>query len=87
MTATVAILGSGMAGCGAAHQLAAEGVSSLMFDKNTHAGGHTASHHHDGFVFDEGPHISFTKNERVRALLADNVEQKYYIIHPGCICA
>jgi len=81
MTATVAILGSGMAGCGAAHQLAAEGVSSLMFDKNTHAGGHTASHHHDGFVFDEGPHISFTKNERVRALLADNVEQKYEVLH------
>lgn len=74
----IAILGSGMAGCGAAHQLHAEGVESMMFEKRGHAGGHTASYRYaGGWVFDEGPHISFTKNARVRELLAANIDQRF----------
>src|SRR5512146_1510 len=67
-----------MAGFGAAHRLHAEGIVPVMFDKNTYHGGHTASFHYDsGFLFDMGPHISFTKDPRIQDLFADSVDQKY----------
>ena len=74
----IAILGTGIAGFGAAYRLHAEGVTPMMYDKNAHHGGHTASFHSEnGFIFDLGPHISFTKDERIQALLADSVDQQY----------
>lgn len=74
----VAILGSGMAGLGAAHQLFSQGVESVTYEKRPYYGGHTASHEFkEGFVLDEGPHISFTENERVKALLAESVNDEY----------
>jgi protoporphyrinogen oxidase len=78
---TIAILGSGMAGFGAAHRLRQEGIASVTYDRNNYYGGHTASFKHDsGFIFDEGPHVSFTKHERLEQLFAENVEQKYEVI-------
>jgi protoporphyrinogen oxidase len=75
---TFAILGSGMAAFGAASALAAEGVTATCYDKNAYYGGHTASFAHaNGFVFDDGPHVSFTKNTRIQNLLAENVEQQF----------
>jgi len=77
----IAILGSGMAGFGAAHRLHEEGVPSITYDKNAYYGGHTASFKHSsGFIFDDGPHVSFTKHERLQKFFADNVDQKYEII-------
>ena len=74
----IAILGTGMAGTGASYRLRQEGVSHECFDMSGHPGGHTISHVDElGFVFDEGPHISFTKNEHVREVLARNVEDDY----------
>jgi protoporphyrinogen oxidase len=74
----IAILGSGMAGFGAAHRLHTEGVASTMYEKRNHHGGHTTSYKYDsGFVFDEGPHISFTKVERMQKLLAESVKHQY----------
>ncbi|MCZ6727258.1 MAG: FAD-dependent oxidoreductase [Acidobacteria bacterium] len=68
------IIGSGMAGLGAAQRLREGGVEPVLYDKNTFPGGHTASFRHaSGFVFDDGPHVSFTKNRRLQDLLADNV--------------
>ena len=78
----VTILGSGMAGFGAANLLKNEGVDSVIFDKNQHYGGHTASYKfNEGYTFDEGPHVSFTKNEKVQKFLADSVNQEYETIH------
>jgi protoporphyrinogen oxidase len=78
----VAILGSGMAGWGAAHRLHQEGVPSVTYDKNAYYGGHTASFKHpSGFIFDEGPHVSFTKHERLQKLFAESVNEKYEVIH------
>ncbi|HYU45490.1 MAG TPA: FAD-dependent oxidoreductase [Terriglobales bacterium] len=78
----VAILGSGMAGWGAVHRLHQEGVPSVVYDKNGYFGGHTASFKHpSGFIFDEGPHVSFTKHERLQKLFAESVNDKYEIIH------
>lgn len=78
----IAILGTGMAGFGAAHRLREEGLSSVLYDKNNFHGGHTASFKHDtGFIFDEGPHVSFTQHKRLQKLFADAVDQKYEVIH------
>ena len=67
-----------MAGFGAAHRLHAEGITPIMFDKNAYHGGHTASFRYEsGFLFDVGPHISFTKDSRIQELFADSVEQQY----------
>lgn len=77
----ISILGSGMAGYGAAYGLNAEGIESVIYDKNTYYGGHTASHQYDsGFTFDEGPHISFTEVDRIQKLLAENVNFQYETI-------
>jgi protoporphyrinogen oxidase len=49
-----------------------------MYDKNCYHGGHTASFRYDsGFLFDMGPHISFTKDPRIQQLFADSVDQQY----------
>jgi protoporphyrinogen oxidase len=78
---TIAVLGSGMGGFGAAYRLHAEGLRAVMYDKQGYRGGHTASFRHDGgFVFDVGPHISFTKDPRIQDLFAANVDQQYETI-------
>jgi protoporphyrinogen oxidase len=67
-----------MAGFGAAYRLHAEGVTPVLYDKNAYHGGHTASFRHaSGFLFDVGPHISFTKDPRIQDLFADSVGQQY----------
>jgi protoporphyrinogen oxidase len=74
----IVVLGSGMAGFGAAYRLHAEGVTPMMYDKNDYHGGHTASFRNEtGFLFDVGPHISFTKDTRIQSLFAESVEQAY----------
>ena len=74
----IVILGSGMAGFGAAYRLHSHGVKPVMYDKNAYHGGHTASFRYDaGFLFDLGPHISFTKDTRIQELFADSVDQQY----------
>jgi protoporphyrinogen oxidase len=77
----VVVLGTGMAGFGAAYRLHAEGITPVMYDKNPYRGGHTASFRFDsGFLFDIGPHISFTKDPRIQELFADSVDQRYETI-------
>jgi protoporphyrinogen oxidase len=74
----IVVLGSGMAGFGAAHRLHAEGITPIMYDKNPYYGGHTASFRYEtGFLFDVGPHISFTKDPRIQELFAESVDQQY----------
>jgi protoporphyrinogen oxidase len=76
--ADICVLGTGMAGYGAAHRLHEAGVRAVIFDKKGHYGGHTASFVVDGkYTFDEGPHVSFTKNERLQKLFADNIDNQY----------
>src|SRR3984893_13864120 len=73
----IVILGSGMGGFGAAYRFHTEGITPVMYDKNAHYGGHTASFQDGGFIFDQGPHISFTKDSRIQDLFADSVDQMY----------
>ena len=77
----VVVLGTGMAGFGAAHRLHAEGIAPVMYDKNSYHGGHTASFRFEsGFLFDVGPHISFTKDPRIQELFAESVDQQFETI-------
>jgi protoporphyrinogen oxidase len=77
-TQNIAIIGTGMAGLGAAYRFGCKGVVPVIYDKNPYLGGHTASWTDSyGFTFDEGPHISFTKDERIQELFADSVDSEY----------
>src|SRR6266850_2574993 len=77
-TPNIVVLGTGMAGFGAAHRLHSEGITPTMYDKNGYYGGHTASFRNElGFLFDVGPHISFTKDSRIQELFANSVDQQY----------
>jgi protoporphyrinogen oxidase len=70
----ITVLGTGLAGLGAGYALEQAGVPFVCYDKNSYLGGHTRSFRYDGgFVFDEGGHISFTKHNHVRDVLAENV--------------
>jgi protoporphyrinogen oxidase len=74
----IAVLGTGMAGLGAGHALDEAGARFVCYDRNPYYGGHTRSFRYDsGFVFDEGGHISFTKDERIRELLAGNIADRH----------
>lgn len=74
----ISILGTGMAGCGAAYRAQQLGIQPVMYDRTDHFGGHTASYAFDGgWVFDEGPHVSFTENQRIQELLASNIGGRY----------
>lgn len=77
----VAILGTGMAGFGAAHALHGAGVRPVMYDQHGHIGGHTASYElPGGWTFDEGPHVSFTEDRRIQELLSNNIGGQYEVL-------
>lgn len=74
----IVILGAGMAGFGAAHRFHEAGLPTTLYEQRDYHGGHTASHiFPEGFTFDEGPHISFTKSARLQNLFADSVEGEF----------
>jgi protoporphyrinogen oxidase len=74
----IVVVGSGMAGFGAAHRLKSEGIRPVLYERSSYFGGHTAAFRNEnGFLFDLGPHISFTKDPRIQELLAKFVDQEY----------
>lgn len=68
----ITILGAGLAGLSCSYHLGHENC--ILFERNSYAGGHSYSHHRDGFVWDEGPHVSFTKHPYVRDLFEESVQ-------------
>jgi protoporphyrinogen oxidase len=78
----IAILGAGLAGLGAANILNDKSIPAIVYEKCLHVGGQAASYDYQGgWIFDDGPHISFTKNERMRDLFASNVEGNFLSFH------
>jgi protoporphyrinogen oxidase len=77
-SSNIAILGAGMAGYGASTFVQNEGLSAVCYEKRDHYGGHTSSFTTEkGFVFDEGIHISFTKDDGMQDFFAEAVGQEY----------
>ena len=77
----IAVIGSGMAGCGATYRLRSEGLESVMYDQNGVPGGHTKTYTYEGgWIFDDGPHVSFTKNKRLQELFASNIGYDYHVV-------
>ena len=76
----IVIIGAGMAGFGAAHRTYQQGIKATIYEKHAYYGGHAATFVKGGFVFDDGPHISFTKNERIQALFAQSVANQYELV-------
>ena len=72
-------------------------MSGVSFSRKSYAGGHIYSHRKDGCIWDEGPHVSFTKHEYVRKLFEQSVQtnilefesivsnyyKKHWIPHPA----
>ena len=83
------VLGAGLTGLTAAYTFQEAGEHHwLVLDKEERAGGHARSVEVDGYVFDYGPHILFTNDPRmealIRDLLGDNMraqEREAFIYH------
>jgi len=73
----VTILGGGLAGLAAAKRCRDRGAAATVFEKHPYLGGHASSMSVDGFTFDEGPHVSFSKIDPVKQLLAARVKGGY----------
>lgn len=58
-----------MAGLAAAWRLGELGCHVEIYERNAYVGGRAYSHLTDGFVFDEGPHVSFSKRPEIQSLL------------------
>jgi protoporphyrinogen oxidase len=66
------VLGAGLAGLAAAHTLQQAGEDHwLVLEKEERPGGHARSVELDGYVFDYGPHILFTSDPEIEALIRD----------------
>jgi protoporphyrinogen oxidase len=75
---SVAILGAGISGLAAAKRLQELFSCVDVFEMKSYLGGHAYSHQIDGFIFDEGPHVSFTKRPEIQKFLADSVGGQFF---------
>jgi protoporphyrinogen oxidase len=82
------VLGGGLAGLTAAYTLQQAGAECIVLEREERPGGHARSMEIDGYVFDYGPHILFTNDAAmealIRDLLGDNMraqERQAFIYH------
>lgn len=73
--ADVTILGAGLAGISTSYHLGHD--QCRVFERNWYPGGHIHTEFLDGFTWDEGPHLSFTKYDYVKELFAEHVDGEY----------
>jgi protoporphyrinogen oxidase len=74
------ILGAGLSGLSCSFHLKHENCQ--IFEQHSYVGGHIYSEQHAGFTWDEGPHVSFTKSDYVRALFDEGIEVLKYPVFP-----
>ncbi|MEP6811397.1 MAG: FAD-dependent oxidoreductase [Actinomycetota bacterium] len=76
------ILGAGLAGLTAAHTLRESGEDHWqVYDRADRVGGHARSTVLDGYTFDYGPHILFTVDAEIRALIRDLLGDNFSAQH------
>lgn len=76
---TYTILGAGLSGLSCSYHIGHEQCK--IFESQMHPGGHIFSYEKDGFVWDEGPHVSFTQHDYVKNLFAKSVNDDFYEFH------
>jgi protoporphyrinogen oxidase len=69
------ILGAGISGLSASYHLGH--ASCLLLEQGDRPFGHVKAVSRDGFTWDEGPHVSFTKHAYVRDLFAASVDGEF----------
>lgn len=76
------ILGAGLSGISASYHLGHQNC--VVFEAKGHTGGHIHSKELNGFTWDEGPHVSFTKHGYVKELFAQSVNDRFleFPVHP-----
>lgn len=72
----ITILGAGLSGISASYHLGHDNC--LVFEKNTHPGGHIYSYQKEGCTWDEGPHVSFTKHSYVKELFEKTSKGRWH---------
>jgi len=75
----VTILGAGLSGLSFAYHYPGQ---SIIYEKSDKIGGTASTENYEGFFFDHGPHVSFTKDNYVRDLLEKNTKVVYKIAKP-----
>lgn len=75
MSHKIVILGAGLAGISSSYHIGHD--KCIIYEKNAYPGGHIYSYQKDGFTWDEGPHVSFTKNSYVKELFEKNTSGKF----------
>jgi protoporphyrinogen oxidase len=75
MSKPTTIIGAGLAGLSASYHL--DHKECIIFEQKDHAGGHIHSEYLNGFTWDEGPHVSFTKHRYVKELFEQSLEGEY----------
>lgn len=68
---TVTVLGAGISGLAVSYHLGHN--KCVLYEADSHYGGHVYSEEEGGCIWDDGPHVSYTKNEYIRQLFADLV--------------
>ncbi len=63
------IIGGGISGIAAALEFESKGEPYILLEKSNALGGHCSSYVFEDCTFDEGPHISFTKDSQVQSFL------------------
>jgi len=71
----IVILGTGLSGLSASYHLGHNNCT--IFEKNNYIGGHIHSYLNYGFIWDEGPHVSFTKHVYVKELFRKSVNNSF----------
>lgn len=79
-TVDTLILGAGLAGLSSSYHIGHN--KCLILEAKSHAFGHIQSEVLDGFTWDEGPHVSFTKHEYVKELFSDTVNDNFEEYEP-----
>ncbi len=72
----IIIIGAGFAGTGAAYRFYCNKIQATIYEKNSYPGGNAASFSKNGFVFDQVPQLSLTKNERIQNIFHHSVNHK-----------
>ena len=69
------ILGAGITGLSCSYHLGHQNCQ--IYEQKSHSGGHIYSHIREGFIWDEGPHVSFTENAYVQELFKQSVDGNF----------